>query len=83
MTAQLDIFTLIIEPGLYECSRPWTNELGHRWRVGEQLFVEEHIHASHATCYFPKDKQPSQRFHLSTDRLLQYFTPYKARGPLA
>lgn len=74
MNTQLDLLQSILQPGVYSCSLPWVNEMGHKWQPGDEIHLLRHASAAHVVCSFPRDERFGLVFHLNASRVAHSFT---------
>lgn len=70
---QTSILEQILEPGLYACTQPWTNEMGHRWKVDDLVVLIRHQSADSCWVMSPKVYPNGQGFCLRPERMRESF----------
>lgn len=73
MSTQLRIESVILSPGIYRCTVPWTNEMGYRWKIGTLVRVTAHPAAEYVICCHPGEEHTGLVFSLSSSNLFQFF----------
>lgn len=78
---QLDIFSPQLIPGVYRCTRAWTNEMGHTWKVGDTVHFLRYTSHGFPWCSTPENLPFGCGFELSEARLVLNFTRQQAPAP--
>lgn len=73
--SQLSILDQLHAPGLYQCTTPWTNEMGYRWAPGDSVVVVAQSSPDAVTCCWPGEESAELVFQLSADRFASHFAP--------